>query len=178
MPSFFYQFLFYLFGLIAIGSALAFVTRKSPVSAALWLVNVMMSLAALYIMMGAHFVGAVQVLVYAGAIMVVFLFVVMLLNLGHPDDLPDMAGKWGRLAAGLLGLAMLAQIMALARSKAPASLVVAPQKALDDLASLNAVGTIAKPLFGEYVLAFEVTSLLLLVAIVGAVVLGRRRAVP
>ena len=63
------------------------------------------------------------------------------------------------------------------RSKAPPSLVEAPQRALDDLASLNAVGTIAKPLFGQYVLAFEVTSLLLLVAIVGAVVLGRRRAV-
>ena len=144
----------------------------------LWLVNVMMSLAALYIMLGAHFIGAVQVLVYAGAIMVVFLFVVMLLNLGHPDAMPDVAGKWGRLAASLLGLALLAQIMTLARSQAPSSLVEAPQTALEDVASLNAVGTIAKPLFGEYVVAFEVTSLLLLVAIVGAVVLGKRRAVP
>jgi NADH-quinone oxidoreductase subunit J len=178
MPNFFYQFHFYLFGLIAIASALAFVTRKSPVSAALWLVNVMLSLAALYVMMDAHFIGAIQVLVYAGAIMVVFLFVVMLLNMGHPDDLPDIRGKWGRLVAGFLGLAMLAQIMALGRSSAPESLVQAPQRALDDIASLNAVGAIAKPLFGEYVVAFEVTSLLLLVAIVGAVVLGRRRAVP
>jgi NADH-quinone oxidoreductase subunit J len=176
MPTFFYQVHFYLFGLIAIASALAFVTRKSPVAAALWLVNVMMSLAALYIMMDAHFIGAVQVLVYAGAIMVVFLFVVMLLNLGHPGDFSDLAGKGGRLAAGLLGLVMLAQIMALARSNAPPTLVQPPQQALDDLATLNAVGTIARPLFGEYVLAFEVTSLLLLVAIVGAVVLGRRRA--
>lgn len=178
MYSLFYQFHFYLFALIAMASALTFVTRKSPVAAALWLVNVMMSLAVLYIMMDAHFVGAVQVLVYAGAIMVVFLFVVMLLNLGHPNALPEVAGKWGRLVAGLLGLAMLAEIMTLARSTAPPSLVQAPQKALDDLASLNAVGTIAKPLFGDYVLAFEVTSLLLLVAIVGAVVLGRRRATP
>ena len=85
-------------------SALAFVTRKSPVSAALWLVSVMFNLAALYIMMDAHFVGAIQVLVYAGAIMVLFLFVVMLLNLGHPDELSDIRGKWGRLAAGGVGL--------------------------------------------------------------------------
>ena len=66
MQNFFYSFNFYLFGLIAIASALAFVTRKSPVAAALWLVQVMMSLAVLYIMMDAHFIGAVQVLVYAG----------------------------------------------------------------------------------------------------------------
>jgi len=178
MPNFLYQFLFYLFGLIAIASALAFVTRRSPVAAALWLVNVMMSLAVLYVMLDAHFIGAVQVLVYAGAIMVVFLFVVMLLNLGHPSELSDVSGKWGKLAAGFLGLALLAQVMTLARTSAPASLVQPPQQALDELKSLNAVGTIAKPLFGEYVVAFEVTSLLLLVAIVGAVVLGRRRAAP
>ncbi|MFN8582895.1 MAG: NADH-quinone oxidoreductase subunit J [Gemmatimonadaceae bacterium] len=176
MPNFFYEFHFYLFGLIAIASALAFVTRKSPVAAALWLVNTMFALAALYVMLDAHFIGAIQVLVYAGAIMVVFLFVVMLLNLGHPDELSDIRGKWGRLAAGLLGLAMLAQIMALSRSSAPSTLVVSDRSAAADLASLNAVGVVAKPLFGEYMLAFEVTSLLLLVAIVGAVVLGKRRA--
>jgi ferredoxin len=86
-PSYplFYSLHFYLFGLLALASALLFVTRKSPVAAALWLVNVMFSLAALYVMLDAHFVGAMQVLVYAGAIMVVFLFVVMLLNLGHAE---------------------------------------------------------------------------------------------
>src|SRR6478752_1751159 len=78
-----YTFHFYLFGLVAIVSALLFVTRKSPVAAALWLVNTMFSLAALYVLLDAQFIGAIQVLVYAGAIMVVFLFVIMLLNLGH-----------------------------------------------------------------------------------------------
>ena len=92
MPNFVYELHFYLFGLLAIASALAFVTRKSPVAAALWLVQTMFCLAALYVMMDAHFVGAIQVLVYAGAIMVVFLFVVMLLNLGHPDELSDLRG--------------------------------------------------------------------------------------
>src|SRR3954452_21452591 len=115
----FYTFHFYLFGLIAIVSALLFVTRKSPVSAALWLVNTMFCLAALYVMLEAHFIGVIQVLVYAGAIMVVFLFVVMLLNLGQPSEIADTRGKWGRLAAGLVGLALLAQVMALTGKRLP-----------------------------------------------------------
>src|SRR5918993_5120317 len=86
----FYTFHFYLFGIIAVVSAVLFVTRKSPVTAALWLVNVMFSLAALYVLLDAQFVGAIQVLVYAGAIMVVFLFVVMLLNLGHAGEVSDV----------------------------------------------------------------------------------------
>ena len=176
MPNFFYEFHFYLFGLIAIASALAFVTRKSPVAAALWLVNTMFALSALYVMLDAHFVGAIQVLVYAGAIMVVFLFVVMLLNLGHPDAIVDIRGKWGRLIAGLFGLALLAELATLVRTPWPVSLVRDPRVAAGELQQLNAVGTVARPLFGEYVVAFEVTSLLLLVAIIGAVVLGRRRA--
>ena len=176
MPNCFYQLHFYLFGLIAIASSLTFVTRKSPVSAALWLVCTMFALAAIYVMMDAHFVGAIQVLVYAGAIMVVFLFVVMLLNLGHPDEASDLRGKWGRLLAGLLGLAMLAQIIALLRSPAPVSLVQSDFQRAESLKDLNAVAAVAKPLFSDNLLAFELTSILLLVAIVGAVVLGKRRA--
>ena len=100
----FYVFHFYLFGIIAIASALAFVTRKSPVAAALWLVNTMFSLAALYVLLDAQFIGVIQVLVYAGAIMVVFLFVIMLLNLGHASDISDARGMGWKLAAGLVGL--------------------------------------------------------------------------
>src|SRR5688572_696535 len=86
----FYTFHFYLFGIIAMVSALLFVTRKSPVAAALWLINTMFSLAALYVLLDAQFIGAIQVLVYAGAIMVVFLFVIMLLNLGHASDIAEI----------------------------------------------------------------------------------------
>ena len=177
MPNFFYEVHFYLFGLIAIASALAFVTRKGPVAAVLWLVNTMFALAALYVMLDAHFIGVIQVLVYAGAIMVVFLFVVMLLNLGHPEELSDIRGKWGKLLAGFVGLAMLAQVMALARSVPPPTLVQPADAAANSLRDLNAVGVIAKPLFREHLLAFELTSLVLLVAIVGAVVLGKKRSV-
>jgi NADH-quinone oxidoreductase subunit J len=177
MPNFFYQVHFYLFGLIAIASSIAFVTRKSPVAAALWLVNTMFCLAALYAMLEAHFIGVIQVLVYAGAIMVVFLFVVMLLNLGQPSELGDLRGKWGRLAAGLLGLALLAQVMTLSGRRLPAPFT--PGGGYDPVAvrNLGAIGSVAQPLFNEYLLAFELTSILLLVAIVGAVVIGRRRRI-
>jgi len=175
MPNFFYEVHFYLFGLIAIASSIAFVTRKSPVAAALWLVATMFCLAALYVMLEAHFIGVIQVLVYAGAIMVVFLFVVMLLNLGHPSEIADARGKWGKLAAGLLGIALLAQVMALAGKRLPEPFTPGGGYDPDVVRDLGAVGSVAQPLFNEYLLAFELTSILLLVAIVGAVVIGRRK---
>ena len=172
----FYVFHFYLFGVIALASAITFVTRKSPVTAALWLVNTMFSLAALYVMLDAQFVGVMQVLVYAGAIMVVFLFVVMLLNLGHPSELADARGAGWKLAATLIGIGLLSEIIVITKTKLPAQLVVARDFNELQLQKLNAVGMIAEPLFRDYLLAFELTSVLLLVAITGAVVLGRGRA--
>jgi NADH-quinone oxidoreductase subunit J len=172
----FYVFHFYLFGVIALASAIAFVTRTSPVPAALWLVNTMFSLAALFVMLDAQFIGIIQILVYAGAIMVVFLFVVMLLNLGHPSEMAAPRGKWWKLAAGLVGLGLLSEIMVIARTKLPAQLIVPTDFNEKQFQKLNAVGTIAEPLFRDYLLAFELTSVLLLVAIAGAVVLARGRA--
>ncbi len=168
MNTLLYTFHFYLFGLISIASAVAFVTRKSPVAAALWLVNTMFCLSALYVMLDAQFIGAVQVLVYAGAIMVVFLFVVMLLNLGHASDVTDIRGLGGRLTAGLVGLAMIAELFALSRLRLPLL-----SAAMTD--HTNVVNPVSAPLFHEYLLPFEVTSVVLLVAVVGAVVLAQRR---
>ncbi len=162
-----YEFHFYLFGLIAIGSALLFVTRQNAVAAALWLVNTLFCLAALYVMLDAQFIGAIQVLVYAGAIMVVFLFVVMLLNLGT-TEVSDIKGKGTRLVAGLVGLAMLAEILTLSR-------VHLPRFAAPVADQTNILNPVAAPLFREYLLPFEITSVLLLVAIIGAVVLAKRR---
>jgi len=174
--SLFYVFHFYLFGVIALASAITFVTRTSPVAAALWLVNAMFSIAALFVMLDAQFIGVMQVLVYAGAIMVVFLFVVMLLNLGHPSELARARGKWWKLAASLVGLGLLSEIMVIVRTKLPQQLIVPIDYNEKQLQKLNAVGTIAEPLFRDYLLAFELTSVLLLVAIAGAVVLARGRA--
>ena len=161
-----FTFHFYLFGILAVGSALLFVTRKSPVSAALWLVNVMFCLAAEYVMLDAHFVGVVQILVYAGAIMVVFIFVVMLLNLGHPTELSDVRSRGTRMAAGAVALVMAGEVLALLRQPLP-------QLASPDMPE-NVIRPVAQALFTEYLLAFEVTSVLLLVAIIGAVTLAKR----
>lgn len=169
-----YTFHFYLFGVIALASALAFVTRKSPVAAALWLVNVMFALAALYVMLDAHFIAAIQVLVYAGAIMVVFLFVIMLLNLGHPSEIADIRGKWGKGAAVVLGLILLAEIAVVSGTRVKPEWVLPRGEMNRLLAEKGAVGVVADPLFTHYLLAFELTSILLLIAIVGAVTLGRR----
>jgi NADH-quinone oxidoreductase subunit J len=163
-----FQFHFYLFGLLAIAASLLFVTRKSPVAAALWLVNVMFCISALFVMLDAQFIAAIQVLVYAGAIMVVFMFVVMLLNLGRPDEIADMRGNGVRITAGLVGLAMLAEVLVLSGAKLPP---VLPAPGADQ----NVATAIAGPLFREYLLPFELTSVLLLAAIVGAVVLAKRR---
>ncbi|GAC1647880.1 MAG: NADH-quinone oxidoreductase subunit J [Gemmatimonadaceae bacterium] len=169
-----YTFHFYLFGIVAVASALAFVTRRSPVAAALWLVNTMFSLAALFVMLDAQFVGVIQVLVYAGAIMVVFLFVIMLLNLGQPSELADARGLPWKLAGSAIGVALLAEIFALTRSRTPVGITLRPESLADVAATQGAVGSVASLLFTDYLLAFEVTSVLLLAAVVGAVVLGRR----
>ena len=177
----FEQFFFYLFGLVALASALLFVTRKSPVTAALWLVSVMFSLAALYILMNAQFVGAVQVLVYAGAIMVVFLFVVMLLNLGESSAAIEFRTNGTRVAAGVVGLALLAEALVVARGRLPADLgtgigaagVGGTTGVVEG--DVNVIAPVASVLFTQHLLAFEITSLLLLAAVVGAVVLAKPR---
>jgi NADH-quinone oxidoreductase subunit J len=172
----FYTFNFYLFGIIAIVSAVVFVTRKSPVAAALWLVNTMFSLAAMYVMLDAPFIGVIQVLVYAGAIMVVFLFVIMLLNLGHPSEIADIRNQKWRLIAGFVGLAMLAEIFVLTRSNSVPELTAARDAAASAVVEHGAVGSVAASLFTTYLLPFEITSVLLLAAIVGAVMIGKQRS--
>lgn len=173
----FYSFHFYLFGLIALLSAILFVTRKSPVAAALWLVNVMFCLAALYIMLDAQFIGAIQVLVYAGAIMVVFLFVVMLLNLGKPGDISDIRGALPRVTAGFVGVALLAEVMVLAKADFSRLLSVPVPTGTETVGGPGGIiGPIAEVLLKEQMLAFQLASVLLLVAIVGAVVIGKKRS--
>jgi NADH-quinone oxidoreductase subunit J len=169
-----YTFNFYLFGLIAIASSLLFVTRKSPVAAALWLVSTMFSLSVLYIMLDAQFIGVIQILVYAGAIMVVFLFVIMLLNLGK-GEIMDTRDIWWKLAAGGVGLGVLAELFAVTKARMPFNLTLPAGYAAEQIAQHGAIDPVAGPLFHEYLLAFEVTSVLLLAAVVGAVLLGRHK---
>lgn len=173
----FFQLHFYLFGIIAIVAGITFVTRKSPVASALWLVVTMFCLAAEYVLLNADFIAAIQIIVYAGAIMVVFLFVIMLLNLGDPAEFVDIRGKGARLLAGFTAAALVAEIGIISMVGIPSAEHVVEFGHLESqVVEYGVVGVIAKPLFRDYVLAFELTSILLLVAMIGAVIIGRRRS--
>jgi NADH-quinone oxidoreductase subunit J len=178
---------FYIFAAAAVVSAALCILQRNPVSAALWLVSTMFSLAAIYVLLNAQFVAAIQVLVYAGAIMVLFLFVIMLLNLGHAQS--DLRGPSTVAAtlviAGLLGLELFALLRYTPRQLAsefsqwptftdPATVFVAGQITQQESAARGVVGAVAAPLFQNYLIPFEITSILLLVAIIGAVVLAKR----
>jgi NADH-quinone oxidoreductase subunit J len=169
------QILFFFFAACAGGSALAMVTRRNPVSSAIWLIGTFFSVAAIYTLLGAFFIGIIQILVYAGAIMVLFLFVIMLLNLGN-DFEPDVRGTaWKVLGGGsaLLILALLARVFfsyepALGRLAGPQALATQQEE-------MGAVGLIGIPLYNDYVVPLQATAILLLIAVVGAVVLAKRK---
>jgi NADH-quinone oxidoreductase subunit J len=178
---------FYIFAVAAVLSAVLCILQRSPVAAALWLVSTMFSLAAIYVLLNAQFIAAIQVLVYAGAIMVLFLFVIMLLNLGQAQS--DLRGP-STIAAtlvivGLLAVELFALLQYTPRRIAtelsqwptytdPATVFVAGQITQQETASRGVVGAVAAPLFQLYLIPFEITSILLLAAIVGAVVLAKR----
>ena len=165
---------FWSFATMAILSALLCVTQRNPVSSAMWLVVTLFSLAGLFVILEAHFIAAMQVLVYAGAIMVLFLFVIMLLNLGR-DERSDMLGRFGAIV--MIGVAslMVTELWVLKDARPAAELVLPAGTLARDAAQQGAVGAVAGPLFRDFLVPFELTSILLLAAVVGAIVLAKRR---
>ena len=165
---------FWFFAVVSVVSAFLCITRRSPVASALWLVNTLFAIAAIFILLDAHFIGALQVLVYAGAIMVLFLFVIMLLNLGR-DSGTDMLGWTGRIVMLAVGALLATELLVLSRISLNPDLVL-PAGTLQRITTEEgAVGAIAAPLFRDYLIPFEITSVLLLAAVIGAVVLAKRR---
>jgi len=165
--------LFYLFATGAVISAAMCILRRNPISAVMWLVSTMFSVAGIYLLLEAPFIAAIQVLVYAGAVMVLFLFVIMLLNLGVPaSDLRGPMSMAGAIAVVGLLLVELGALWAYTPERLAAE---AARTAALSPASGNVVLDVAGPLFSTYLIPFEVTSVLLLAAIVGAVVLAKRR---
>ena len=165
---------FWLFGILAILSALLCITRRNPVASALWLVVTLFSLAALFVLLDAQFIAVLQVLVYAGAIMVLFLFVIMLLNLGRPGP-SDIKGPLGIVVAVVLGVALLTQLLVVSRTTLPSAIQLPPGTVAAIQQQRGIVGAVATPLFDAYLVPFEIASVLLLAAIVGAVVLAKRK---
>ena len=164
------EILFFLFvAFVAVGSGVFVVTCKNPVNSAIALVNTFFCLATCYVMLDAPFMAAIQLIVYAGAIMVLIIFVIMLLNISTVD-----VAKTSHAVAGGAMMAVLVGIQAiymLNRGKAANLDGPMTEKALLEVGHTE---LLAKSLFTDFLLPFEVTSILLLVAIVGAVVLAKR----
>jgi NADH-quinone oxidoreductase subunit J len=158
--------LFYLFAAVAVAGALGMVLNvRNTVAGALSLVATMLALGAIYVLLDAYLIGVLQILIYAGAIVVLFLFVVMLLNLRRDEFAPGRM-RATKAAAVLLGAVALVQVIGwLPRGEAARPLP-------DGFGGYRDVGA---RLFTDYVLVFEFTSLLLLAAMVGAVMLAKRR---
>lgn len=161
--------MFYIFGFGAVVSALLMVTNKRPVRAAMSLIATMSFLAGLYVLLDAHLIAALQLIVYAGAIMVLFLFVIMLLNIEEKEGLLGvntiLLQFMGMLVVGLVFVTIVSLVKVDGSGWAVGEIA-------KDFGTTKAVGMM---LFTEYLLPFEIASVLLLAAIVGAVILAKRR---
>lgn len=165
---------FWLFAGLAVAGSVFVITRKNLIAGVMGMVGTFFALAALYMMLYAHFLAVIQMLVYAGAIMVLFVFVIMILN--KPEDEPYApTGKAGKVVAGL-GMAYLvyrlaAVLLSVDNTVTNAQLAPPPTTAQGyDWGSTSAVGW---NLFNEYLFPFEAVSILLLVAVVGAIAIAR-----
>ena len=161
------EILFYAFAALAVASALGMVLNlRNTVAAAMSLVVTMVSLAGIYVLLEAHLVAAIQIMVYGGAIVVLFLFVVMLLNLRADEFAPGR--QWlTKLAAGLVVLAAGAELIRLLSGELPEQGPLPP--------GFGGYRMVGIALYTDYVLLVEMASLLLLAAIVGALILAKRR---
>ena len=159
--------LFLIFAIVAVVCGLNLVLQKHPITSALSLIGVMGSLAVLYLMLGAEFLAAAQLIVYAGAIMVLFIFVIMLLNAGA--EKPSNKSWFAQIAGIPLLLAFVGVMGFLIK-------VILPPLRPVEFGSWvgGSAQQIGRVLFTEYLLPFEVTSVLILIAILGAVVLARK----
>lgn len=170
-------FVFVCASVMVLAGALGVILRSNPVHAALSLILTLFGVAVLFVAQHAEFLAAVQVIVYAGAIVVLFLFVIMLLGVDRAENMrtePLAAQRW---IAGVVGIGMLALLVAAVYSGSD-EVVVRGEGIASTVAGDNPnanVEQLAKSIFSDYVVAFELTSILLVVAVVGTVLLARRR---
>ncbi len=175
------QAVFYYMAAASVVSALLAVTRKNPVHSMLWVLALFLHMAGMFLLLDAEFLAAVQVIVYAGAILIFYLFVVMLLDLPDEEARPRFGRHWPFAALVGLSFAALAWLarsdMDLFEVGIAATPVAAPVAApvAVEVPPLGSLEDLGMELFGPFALPFEMASLVLLAAIVGAIVLARRR---
>jgi NADH-quinone oxidoreductase subunit J len=160
------QIVFWVLAVISIVSALGVVLSKNPVTSVLCLIVTFFTIAGHYIMLNAQFLAVVHIIVYAGAIMVLFLFVIMLMNLN--SEIEPQKRNWLKYAGAISGGAFLLVLVGALR-QADLNVMINPGPS-----DIGLIANLGKTLFKEYVVPFEVSSVLFLSAMVGAVVIGKR----
>lgn len=159
------QVLFWILSVLAVFSALMVITSKNPVYSVLWLIITFFCISGHYILLNAQFLAIVNIIVYAGAIMVLFLFVIMLMNLSK--DTEPQKSKWLKLAGAVAGGSLLLVLVAALRH-------ADTQMAQMGSGDIGLIENLGKVLFNDYVVPFEISSILFLSAMVGAVVIGKK----
>ena len=161
------QILFLFLSVVAIFSALMVVTAKNPVYSVLWLIATFFAISGHYILLNAQFLAIVNIIVYAGAIMVLFLFVIMLLNLNKETE--PQKNRWLKVAGAVAGGCLLLVLVAALKDAD-----IKSQTALVNTGNIGLIKNLGKELFTTYVVPFEISSILFLSAMVGAVVIGKK----
>jgi NADH-quinone oxidoreductase subunit J len=162
---------FYIFALLAVGGGILTITRRNAVHSAIWLIVSLLGVAGLYLLQHAEFLFAVQIVLYIGGVMVLFLFVIMLVNLDQAARQRQFNKAWWLALACVAGVG--AEVVYFLM-KGAGAFRLAPAGAAAEPGAGN-VERLADVLFSEYLLPFEVASLLLLVAVVGSVILAKKR---
>ena len=159
------EILFWILAIVALFSAVMVITSKNPVYSVLWLIVTFFTISGHYILLNAQFLAVVNIIVYAGAIMVLFLFVIMLMNLNKETE--PQKNKWLKLAGAVAGGCLLLVLVAALRNT---------EEQMTQLAEgdIGLIQNLGKVLFSKYVVPFEISSVLFLSAMVGAVVIGKK----
>lgn len=161
------QILFWLLSVMALFGAMMVITSRNPVYSVLWLILTFFAISGHYILLNAQFLAIVNIIVYAGAIMVLFLFVIMLMNLNKTTE--PQRNRWLKFAGAIAGGSLLLVLVAALRNTE-----VKGQSALVNQGDVGLIKNLGKELFSTYVVPFEISSILFLSAMVGAVVIGKK----
>ncbi|HRG24620.1 MAG TPA: NADH-quinone oxidoreductase subunit J [Chitinophagaceae bacterium] len=159
--------LWWFLSVVAIFSALMMVTSKNPVYSVLWLIATFFAISGHYILLNAQFLAIVNIIVYAGAIMVLFLFVIMLMNLNKETE--PQKNRWLKIAGALAGGCLMLVLVAALKDAAAKEQVASVNQG-----NIGLIKNLGKELFTTYVVPFEISSVLFLSAMVGAVVIGKK----
>lgn len=161
------QILFWFLSVVALFSALMLITSRNPVYSVLWLIATFFSISGHYILLNAQFLAIVNIIVYAGAIMVLFLFVIMFINFNKETE--PQKNRWLKIMGAIAGGCLLLVLVAALKDSD-----IKQQNALVNEGNIGLIKYLGKELFSTYVVPFEISSILFLSAMVGAVVIGKK----